>query len=1224
MSWRPLIVACALAVGTASAQSTLPLAQDELLLNARVWEARDRGDLAKLALEKLVAARPDSPAALVELGELHLRMAEIPAAQRVLAELETRFPNSPEAKTFATELRFATRDRLALASVQRLIQVDRGADARSELNKLFPDGAPGGALGIEYFRLLASTPGGWEAALDGLRALTNRHAGDPRYEFALARHLLGREATELEGVRRLTALAERQDVRSREVDDPLARSLRELGFRRAPLDALRAYARRHPNDVDIHRIAEQRAQLETEREALLRTVDNAANAEQQRRRAIALQDALLATRAADTPAGAIAILRALRDANRAPIDRLDESTRAALMWARRSLMSGRNDSARADVEQEVAIAFARGENERVIPLLARLEEHVSADAALEALATASQLQPASTWLFETRVRWLSDHGRFDEALALLESRPIDARWTAVARDDLRANAFDRRAQAALDAGDEARALADLEQAIAAAPAYPWTRFRLAGLLANKGDRNRARTLMSEGAQLAPRNPEMRYAQALLLSSIDDAEAAFTALDSVPAGERTEPMQVLARRLQIDRARSEARRLFAAGDSAGAARSLRNVQSLASNELDLARQLADAWMDIDQSSVGLALFEPIATLSADNDVQLTWARLLNRANDPRMGEVLMRLQSAAQLSADQRAQIAALQRDAQQRSIRALQSDGDVDAAIERTDALLARTPNDRSLRVLRAELELASGRAQSARDRFAALVAEDPRDLDTRLAYVRALTDTGDVDLARAQVQTVVEQAPATAVELRLSLARRQLDLGDSVGARATLAALLEADPTRSDALLLAGRAELAQRDFVRAREFFSQASRSSDLGIGSEARLAREAIETRLLSWTEGGIELRHKPGDAGISQFDGWSVPTLWRYALDFERRLTLRADAVSIDSGTLGDDFDTAALLGTIQASGNSSRRFTNGSDSGVSLGLRYETDTLSAGIGTTPLGFLLTNIVGGFEWAPEWRELDLAFGVERRAVTSSVLSYAGMRDPISGREWGGVVDTGAYAEAGWYREFYSVSGALRYSQLSGEHVENNRFIGARVATDWKFWSRPQVRAFVGATINLWSYEHNLQNYTFGHGGYYSPESYVSFAIPVELQGTWRDMSFRVRLSASYSNSKIERAAFYPSDAALQAAAANSPLPSGFDAPIYTDHGGSGTSLSGYAAIEKQLTPAFVVGAKLDIDRADYYEPTVFMVYVRHVLGNATTPVNIPPRPIRLYNE
>jgi hypothetical protein len=102
-----------------------------------------------------------------------------------------------------------------------------------------------------------------------------------------------------------------------------------------------------------------------------------------------------------------------------------------------------------------------------------------------------------------------------------------------------------------------------------------------------------------------------------------------------------------------------------------------------------------------------------------------------------------------------------------------------------------------------------------------------------------------------------------------------------------------------------------------------------------------------------------------------------------------------------------------------------------------------------------------------------------------------------------------------------------------------------------------------------------------------------------------------------------SKSERSAFYPTDAALQIVALSMPLPAGFDAPYFAASSGGGFSFSAYAALERQLTPHLVLGGKLDLDRSDFYEPTVLMLYLRHVFGPSTTRLATPPRPARPYN-
>src|SRR6267143_2079193 len=100
---------------------------------------------------------------------------------------------------------------------------------------------------------------------------------------------------------------------------------------------------------------------------------------------------------------------------------------------------------------------------------------------------------------------------------------------------------------------------------------------------------------------------------------------------------------------------------------------------------------------------------------------------------------------AELSAADRIDVQHLQRALELRTIGDLERQGKLAEAARRLDALLAEEPQDRQLRVKRADLYLLAGRFRTARDRYAVLVAEDPDDLDTRLAYVRALTESGDI-----------------------------------------------------------------------------------------------------------------------------------------------------------------------------------------------------------------------------------------------------------------------------------------------------------------------------------------------------------------------------------------------------------------------------------------------------------------------------------------------
>ena len=267
---RRLIAALALfwcASAESGAPTPSPVNQD-LLHSARFWEAHDRGDLAQLALKKLVAARPDLPDALVDLGELDLRLNDFAAASQVESELTRRFPRSSAAADFATEVRLATGDRLQFASIRRLIEIGRTSEAQAQLKHLFPKGPPDDALGIDYYLLLTRTPEGAARARAGLKALAQRHADDPRYQLGLAQLLVRQGDSALEGVTLLQRLTERDDVRRDDVDRALASGLLRLGVDRAPPAAVSAYLARHSEDTEMTALRSEQQRVREERKLL--------------------------------------------------------------------------------------------------------------------------------------------------------------------------------------------------------------------------------------------------------------------------------------------------------------------------------------------------------------------------------------------------------------------------------------------------------------------------------------------------------------------------------------------------------------------------------------------------------------------------------------------------------------------------------------------------------------------------------------------------------------------------------------------------------------------------------------------------------------------------------------------------------------------------------------------------------------------------------------------
>ncbi len=64
------------------------------------------------------------------------------------------------------------------------------------------------------------------------------------------------------------------------------------------------------------------------------------------------------------------------------------------------------------------------------------------------------------------------------------------------------------------------------------------------------------------------------------------------------------------------------------------------------------------------------------------------------------------------------------------------------------------------------------------------------------------------------------------------------------------------------------------------------------------------------------------------------------------------------------------------------------------------------------GTTPTSFEVSNFLGALRFRTESDTATWTYGLDRKAVEDSLLSYAGTRDPVGGQTWGGVIRNRAY--------------------------------------------------------------------------------------------------------------------------------------------------------------------------------------------------------------------
>lgn len=381
-----------------------------------------------------------------------------------------------------------------------------------------------------------------------------------------------------------------------------------------------------------------------------------------------------------------------------------------------------------------------------------------------------------------------------------------------------------------------------------------------------------------------------------------------------------------------------------------------------------------------------------------------------------------------------------------------------------------------------------------------------------------------------------------------------------------------------------------------------------------AEEEIAR--IEARRDPRIEVGFEVRDRSANEGTSSYHGQEIPMAAWWPFGYEGHSFVQVDYVNIDAGNLPNNND-AYNFGKLAAKQFIPVNPVSQKAEGASVSAGYAGDDLRWDVGIVGIGFPVTNFVGGIRKSFELGKIDYAIELSRRPQTGSLLSYAGARDAATGEVWGGVTNTAINGRVSkTLGEVYTFASA-EYGVLQGENVLNNNRLALRAGVDKDFLHQPDMRLNLGLILSYWQFKENPSNYTFGHGGYYSPQEYTAISLPIEWTGRKNKLSYLMRGSISLSRSQEKAMDYYPTDSALQ----NSSDP---DFRVYKGSSGGGFGYALRLTSEYQATPHLAVGGRLDIERSNYYEPNTFLVYLRYNFLQHQELDSYPPKVVKPISQ
>ena len=375
-------------------------------------------------------------------------------------------------------------------------------------------------------------------------------------------------------------------------------------------------------------------------------------------------------------------------------------------------------------------------------------------------------------------------------------------------------------------------------------------------------------------------------------------------------------------------------------------------------------------------------------------------------------------------------------------------------------------------------------------------------------------------------------------------------------------------------------------------------------------------------------GTVARIRQGESGLGQVSDLQAPVQVEFSAG-DGRMTVGVTPTAVSAGTPDQTYGTLNRFGAGPAVALESPTRSPGSqsDAGVGLQLAYAIDNLKVDIGTRPLGFRETDIVGGVQYRlPVNDRFSLLGEFSRRAVTDSMLSFAGARDARTGFTWGGVSATGGRLDATWDDGNYGIYGYGSLQGIRGRGVASNSRIEAGAGMYWRVHRAPDSSFTAGLNATGISYDKNLRYFTYGHGGYFSPQQFFSLSVPVEWNQRSARLTYQIKGSLGVQYFQEDAAAYFPLSAARQAGAAQAASDAqafGESDSVSAVYGGQSKTGLGYSlgmAMEYQLHPQLFLGGSLALDNARDFREFKGGLYLRYALQPQRSVPVMPLRPLQ----
>ena len=582
-------------------------------------------------------------------------------------------------------------------------------------------------------------------------------------------------------------------------------------------------------------------------------------------------------------------------------------------------------------------------------------------------------------------------------------------------------------------------------------------------------------------------------------------------------------------------------------------------------------------------------------------------------------------------------------------------------AVELFTPLLRQYPDNADVQMGAAQAFVQAGdadKAERAVEKALQLAPQNPQILTSAAGYYR-----GRGKLAKA------EQLYAQALALQAPPEQNVLNpFGQAIAVNPFVGQPGQRKQSRLSETVLAEIPEPAQTQVSsRANEAFDApvllASRDSEPGLRTASQATpqlatpapvdpRAALQTELDTIREArspqikqGVTFRGNDSESGLGKITDVEAPLEISVPWN-DDRLALRITPVSLNAGGVKNELSANSRFGGITsemarnilamplpdllAEAEDFYIDSPGSqkDSGVGVAVAYENPSqgLKADLGVSPVGFLYNTAVGGisldrpFAEGSNWR---YNLNLSRRSVTDSLTSFAGARDKRTDLQWGGVTSNGGRLQLGYDNQTYGMYGYGSWHKLLGHDVESNTRSELGSGIYWYLLNNQDERLTAGLSVSGAHYANNQSFFTYGHGGYFSPQNFFSIGVPVSWAQRGPNFSYQVQGSVGMQHIEQDSAPYFrdrQSQAALERISQAFATDGTTLRTTYASQSKTGIGYSLGASGEYRLGDGFFFGGTLGVDNARDYQQWTGGLYLRYLFDDGRGTMPLPVNPYR----